>query len=123
MISRREFNYSKAQPNRYAERLAEQQIFVVRKTAVGLVRQKEEPPLRWNSTGVLRIGDSRILLELVIHAFEDGATLETIAQYCSTAPLGDIIAPLPTICTTEMTILLYKIIQLRIYGTRMTGWV
>lgn len=52
--------------------------------------QREAPPLRWDSSGALRVGESRVLLELVIHAFEDGATPETIAQQYPTATLADI---------------------------------
>ena len=52
--------------------------------------QTEAPPLRQDASGALRIGNSRVLLELVIHAFEDGATPETIAQQYPTATLADI---------------------------------
>ena len=38
----------------------------------------EAPPLREDAAGAVRVGDSRVLLELVIHAFQDGATPETI---------------------------------------------
>jgi len=40
--------------------------------------QAEAPPLRAEADGALRVGNSRVLLEMVIHAFEDGATAETI---------------------------------------------
>jgi uncharacterized protein (DUF433 family) len=50
----------------------------------------EAPPLRQSADGALRVGDSRVLLELVIHAFEDGATPETIAQQYPTTTLADI---------------------------------
>ena len=55
-----------------------------------LVLQTEAPPLHQDPSGALRIGNSRVLLELVIHAFEDGATPETIAQQYPTATLSDI---------------------------------
>ncbi len=55
-----------------------------------IVLQVEAPPLREDSSGGLRVGDSRVLLELVIHAFEDGATPEAIAQSYPTATLADI---------------------------------
>jgi uncharacterized protein (DUF433 family) len=54
--------------------------------------QIEAPPLRRDASGALRIGQSRVLLELVIRAFEDGATPEAIAQRYSTATLADIYA-------------------------------
>lgn len=54
--------------------------------------QTEVPPLRRDGEGALRIGRSRVLLELVIRAFQDGATPETIAQHYPTAMLADIYA-------------------------------
>lgn len=55
-----------------------------------IVFQAEAPPLRWDSSGGLRIGKSRVLLELVVHAFEDGATPEAIAQRYPATTLADI---------------------------------
>ena len=52
----------------------------------------ESPPLWEDDAGAVRIGDSRVLLELVIRAFQDGATPETIAQRYSTLALGDVYA-------------------------------
>lgn len=52
----------------------------------------ETPPLRRDTSGALRIGRSRVLVELVIRAFQDGATPETIAQRYPTATLADIYA-------------------------------
>ena len=54
--------------------------------------QAEAPPLREDAAGALRIGDSRVLLELVIRAFQDGATPETIVQRYSTLTLSDVYA-------------------------------
>ncbi len=54
--------------------------------------QAESPPLREDASGALRVGASRVLLELVIHAFQDGATPEEIAQRYSTLALGDVYA-------------------------------
>lgn len=55
-----------------------------------LVLQTEAPPLRRDSSGGLRVGTSRVLLELVIRAFEDGATAEAISQRYETVTLADI---------------------------------
>lgn len=55
-----------------------------------IVLQTEAPPLRRDSSGGWRVGNSRVLLELVIRAFEDGATPETIAQQYPTTTLADI---------------------------------
>src|SRR5688572_26790567 len=50
----------------------------------------DTPPLRQDSTGAIRVGDSRVLLELVIRAFQDGATAEAIVQRYPTTTLADI---------------------------------
>ena len=55
-----------------------------------MVLQTEAPPIYRDSSGALRVGNSRVLLELVIRAFEDGATPETIAQQYSTTTLVDV---------------------------------
>lgn len=52
----------------------------------------EAPPLRRDASGALRIGQSRVLLELVIRAFQDGATAEMIVQRYSSVTLADIYA-------------------------------
>ena len=56
---------------------------------MAIALQTEAPPLRQDSSGALRIGDSRVLLELVIRAFQDGATPEEIVQRYPTAALED----------------------------------
>lgn len=52
----------------------------------------DTPPLRREASGAVRIGDSRVLLELVIRAFQDGATPEAIVQRYPTTTLSDIYA-------------------------------
>ncbi len=52
----------------------------------------EAPPLREDETGALRVGGTRVLLELVVHAFEDGATPETIVQRYPTLGLSEVYA-------------------------------
>jgi uncharacterized protein (DUF433 family) len=59
---------------------------------MGIQLEAEAPPLRWDASGALRVGRSRVLLELVIRAFQDGATPEAIAQRYPTAALADIFA-------------------------------
>lgn len=54
--------------------------------------QAEAPPLREDAAGALRVGDSRVLLELVIRAFQDGATPEAIVQRYATLELRDVYA-------------------------------
>ena len=59
---------------------------------MSVVIETEAPPLQQDATGALRIGASRVLLELVIQAFQDGATPETIVQRYPTTTLSDIYA-------------------------------
>ena len=54
--------------------------------------QAEAPPLREDASGALRVGNSRVLLELVMHAFQDGATPEAIVQRYSSLSLPDVYA-------------------------------
>jgi uncharacterized protein (DUF433 family) len=54
--------------------------------------QAEAPPLREDSAGAVRVGESRVLLELVVRAFQDGATPEEIVQRYSTLVLSDVYA-------------------------------
>jgi uncharacterized protein (DUF433 family) len=54
--------------------------------------QAEAPPIREDADGALRVGGSRVLLELVIRAFQDGATPEMIVQRYSTLALPDVYA-------------------------------
>jgi uncharacterized protein (DUF433 family) len=62
----------------------------------------EAPPLNEDASGALRVGSSRVLLEIVVRAFQDGATPETIVQRYSTLELADVYAVLPTICAIRM---------------------
>ena len=52
----------------------------------------ESSPRREDAAGAVRVGESRVLLELVIRAFQDGATPETIVQRYSTLALPDVYA-------------------------------
>src|SRR5208282_6108336 len=49
-------------------------------------------PLYEDPPGVLRVGKSRVLLELVIHAFQRGETPEGIVQSYDTLSLPDVYA-------------------------------
>jgi hypothetical protein len=49
-------------------------------------------PLREEPPGVLRVGNSRVLLELVLRAFKAGATPEAIVQSYDTLNLADVYA-------------------------------
>ncbi|PZV07645.1 MAG: hypothetical protein DCF32_06795 [Leptolyngbya sp.] len=52
--------------------------------------ERETPPLQEDETGAIRVGNSRVLLETVIRAFQDGASPESIIQRYSTLSLSDV---------------------------------
>jgi uncharacterized protein (DUF433 family) len=54
--------------------------------------QAEIVPLREDADGGLRIGNTRVLLELVISAFQEGSTPESLVQRYSTLTLADVYA-------------------------------
>jgi hypothetical protein len=54
--------------------------------------QADPVPIREDADGALRIGSARVLLELVIDAFEDGSTPEAIVQDDSSLELSDVYA-------------------------------
>ena len=57
---------------------------------MNLVLEVEAPRFREDATGAIRVGNSRVLLELVIRAFQDGASPVAIVQRYSTVSLSDV---------------------------------
>ena len=57
---------------------------------MSIVIEREAPPLHENQDGAIRVGNSRVLLEIVIRAFQDGASPETIVNRYSTLALSDV---------------------------------
>jgi uncharacterized protein (DUF433 family) len=57
---------------------------------MSLILERETPPLREDETGAIRVGSSRVLLEIVIRAFIDGASPESIVHRYSTLSLSDV---------------------------------
>ena len=57
-----------------------------------MIVRPEAPPLRRDASGALRVGQSRVLVELVLRAFQDGATPEAIAQRYAATTLSDVYA-------------------------------
>jgi uncharacterized protein (DUF433 family) len=55
-----------------------------------LVIEPHPIPLRKDSSGTWRVGDSRVLLDLVIHAFNAGRTPEEIVQSYDTLHLEEV---------------------------------
>jgi uncharacterized protein (DUF433 family) len=48
------------------------------------------PPLRLDESGTLRVGKTRVTLDTVIHAYEDGARPEEIVRAFDTLTLADV---------------------------------
>jgi uncharacterized protein (DUF433 family) len=59
---------------------------------VTVVIRTDAPPIRDDESGSLRVGNSRVLLELVIEEFQDGATPEAIVQQFPSLALSDVYA-------------------------------
>lgn len=57
---------------------------------MSLALERETPPLRKDETGAIRVGSSRVLLETVIRAFQDGTSPESIVHRYSTLSLSDV---------------------------------
>lgn len=57
---------------------------------MNLALERETPPLHEDETGAVRVGNSRVLLEIVIRAFQDGASPEFIVQRYDTLSLSDV---------------------------------
>ncbi len=52
----------------------------------------EQPPLTPNDDGIIRIGRTRVMLDTVIAAFNEGATAEEIAQQYPALTLAEVYA-------------------------------
>ena len=59
---------------------------------MSLAIQADPIPLREDADGALRMGSSRVLLEMVIGAFDRGATPEAIVELYSVLKLNDVYA-------------------------------
>jgi uncharacterized protein (DUF433 family) len=59
---------------------------------VPLTLQADPIPLRLDDEGGVRVGETRVLLELVIEAHRDGAIPETIVQWFDSLRLADVYA-------------------------------
>src|SRR5437764_8106812 len=87
-----------------------------------LAVEAEMPPLREDETGALRVGDSRVLLELVIRAFQEGATPEAIVQRYSTLALPDVYAVIAYYLRHRSEIEAYLAERERKAEERGNGW-
>jgi uncharacterized protein (DUF433 family) len=59
---------------------------------MSLALQADPVPLREDADGALRVGTTRVLLEMVIGAFERGATPEAIVESYAVLKLNDVYA-------------------------------
>ena len=59
---------------------------------MSLILEPKPLPLRWDTDGVIRVGNTRVTLDTVIGAFKNGDTAEQIAQDYTALDLVDIYA-------------------------------
>jgi uncharacterized protein (DUF433 family) len=52
----------------------------------------DQVPLHTDADGVVRVGGTRVTLDTIVGAFEEGATAEEIAQQYSSVSLADVYA-------------------------------
>ncbi len=57
---------------------------------MALTIQADPPPIRIDEHGVIRVGESRVLLDIVIGEFNNGAEPEAIAHGYPTLDLADV---------------------------------
>jgi uncharacterized protein (DUF433 family) len=77
-------------------------VFVGRKRGNGIIEGEDKtmaiadllvaelPPLRQEPDGTIRVGDTRVTLDLLIESYADGMTAEEIAEAYTTLDLGDV---------------------------------
>lgn len=57
-----------------------------------LMLDPQPVPLRVDETGAIRVGETRVLLELVLEAYLNGETPETIVRWFDSLRLADVYA-------------------------------
>ncbi len=57
---------------------------------MSVVIQPEAPPLRVDEGGAIRVGNTRVLFDLVVHAFQRGDSPEQIVEAYDTLKLEDV---------------------------------
>src|SRR5262245_13359298 len=57
---------------------------------MALMVTSDPVPLRTEADGTIRVGDTRVLLDLVVSAFDEGASAEDIVQEFPTLDLVDV---------------------------------
>lgn len=74
---------------------------------MSIVLEREAPPFRQDENGAIRVGNTRVLLELVIRAFLDGASPESIVQQYSTLTLSDTYSAIAYYLRHQETVQIY----------------
>lgn len=59
---------------------------------MSLIIDTEPAPLQTDADGVVRVGGTRVTLDTIVVAFQQGATAEEIVQQYPTVPLSDVYA-------------------------------
>jgi uncharacterized protein (DUF433 family) len=57
-----------------------------------LIIKAQAPPLKIDHNGVMRVGGTRITLDTVVHAFDEGSTAEEIVSRYPALKLADVYA-------------------------------
>src|SRR4051812_104497 len=73
-------------------RLAGSMLEIARGSEMVFVVSSDPVPLRTDESGTVRVGRTRVLLDLVVQAYEAGASPEEIVDSYSTLQLADVYA-------------------------------
>ncbi len=57
-----------------------------------LTIEAQSPPLQIDQNGVMRVGGTRVTLDSIVHAFDEGHTAEEIASHFPALRLADVYA-------------------------------
>jgi len=64
-------------------------------------------PLKADSDGVMRVGETRVTLDTVVHAFEQGHTAEEIVSHYPALKLADVYAVIAYYLNNQAEVLTY----------------
>ncbi len=74
---------------------------------MNLILERETFSLWEDETGAIRVGNSRVLLEIVIRSFQDGASPESIVHRYPTLSLADVYSAIAYYLRHQDTIEIY----------------
>lgn len=69
-----------------------------------LIVQAQSPPLKADQNGVMRVGNTRITLDTIVYAFNEGHTAEEIVSHYPALKLADVYAVISYYLNNQATV-------------------